>query len=433
MPHDDAFDPYAGQRTTPGPIYPPIYQASFEYDLTSPDIYRNGIPYAVLNKMRRDAPVWWHAEHTPNEPGFWLLSKHADIVAVSKDPQTYSSAIGAGAAISFEHQMAPPAPERLAIYRATMVHMDPPEHRDCRRLITPHLLGKGAAKLEDTIRATVDQRIAAIPKGMPFDLVEAYSAIIPAATLCHLLGVPPEDREQVVHWGDTLAGLGDPQYAQSAATIHRDVYAYGRKLLEQKRIAPADDLLSAALQAYEMSDTKLRPGSMEGLFSLMIIAGHRTTRNTITAGLLALYQRPDQLEALRSDPTLISNAVEEILRWTVVVPTFRRTCTRDVVIRGQNIAAGEKVVLSYAAANFDEDVFTAPEQLDIQRQNARQHLSFGIGEHFCAGNMLARLQLRIAIAAFVAAFARMELVETPVYLRANQAASIKQAIIRVGD
>lgn len=428
-----AFNPYEGQRTAHCPVNAPVYGGTFDYDLTSLDVYRDGVPQGVLNAMRQQAPVWWHAEHSPNEPGFWVLSKHADITAVSKDPATYSSAIGAGAAVSFERHMANPTPERMAIYRATMVHMDPPEHHAYRMLIMPHLMGKGVTRLEGLVREQVAARLDAVAaEAGPFDLVKTYSAIIPATSLCHLLGVPREDQAQVVQWGDTLAGLGDPEYAEAAATIHAEVYAYGWKLLEQKKAAPAEDLLSAAITAYEQSGTKLRPGSMEGLFSLMIIAGHRTTRNTITAGLLELYKRPDQVAKLRADPSLINNAVEEILRWTVVVPTFRRTATKDVEISGQKIAAGEKVVLSYAAANFDEDVFTDAETFNITRANAKQHLSFGIGEHFCAGNMLARLQLRIAIQSFVERFETMR-AEAPVFLRANQAASIKSVMVEVRE
>lgn len=425
------IDPYEGQRTAPGPVNPPIYDGDFPIDLTSLDVYRDGLPQAVFNDIRRTAPIWWHAEHSPHEPGFWVLSRHEDIATVSKDPETFSSAIGAGAAISFEARMLNPTPERLAIYRATMVHMDPPEHHTYRRLILPHLMGKTAARMEDTVRAQVRGQLDALAAQGEFDLVEQFSSITPALTLCHLLGVPAKDRDQVIRWGDTLAGLGDPEFADDAATVHADLYAYGWKLLEEKRQNPADDLLSAAIAAYEASDTKLRPGSMEGLFSLMVVAGHRTTRNTITAGLLELYSHPDQLALIRADTSLIPNAVEEILRRTTVVPTFRRTATRDVEIGGQRIAAGEKVVLCYAAANFDEAVFDDPETFDVRRANAKQHLSFGVGEHFCAGNMLARMQLRIAIEEFTQRFGSLTVVRPPAYLRANQAVSVKSVVVRV--
>jgi cytochrome P450 len=425
------INPYEGQRTTPGPVHAPVYTGSYPVDFTSMDVYARGVPQAALNAMRREAPVWWHPETSPNEPGFWVLSRHEDIAMVSKDPETFSSAIGAGCSISFESRMQNPTAEKLAIYRATMVHMDPPEHRDYRLLVMPFLAGKAASRLESRVRETVDERIEHVARLGEFDLVSEYSAVTPAITLCHLLGVPPEDRAQVVRWGDTLAGQGDPEYAEAAASVHADLYAYGWGLLEAKRRNPSDDLLSAAIAAYESSERPLRPGSMEGLFSLMVVAGHRTTRNTITAGLLELYHHPDQLALLRDNPDLIGNAVEELLRWTTVVPTFRRTATRDVEIAGQPIAAGEKVVLSYAAANFDEAVFTNAETLDIRRPNAKQHLSFGIGEHFCAGNALARLQLRIAINAFVQRFSKLTVVEAPSYLRANQAVSIKSVRVRV--
>lgn len=429
--HTATINPYEGQRTTPGPVNPPVYGGSFPIDFTSLDVYRDGVPQAVVNAMRQQAPVWWHAETSPDEPGFWVLSKHEDISTVSKDPETFSSAIGAGCSISFESRMRDPTPEKLAIYRATMVHMDPPEHRDLRLLVMPFLMGKAAARLEDKVRAEVAHRLDVVAELGTFDLVKEYSAATPAMTLCHLLGVPAEDRAQVIRWGDTLAGLGDPEFAEAAASVHGELYAYGWKLLEAKKAAPAEDLLSAAIAAYASSETKLRPGSMEGLFSLMVVAGHRTTRNTITAGLMTLYEHPEQLALLRADPSLINNAVEEILRWTVVVPTFRRTATKDVTISGQPIAAGEKVVLSYAAANFDEAVFDNPNVFDIRRPNAKSHLSFGIGEHFCAGNALARMQLRIAIDAFIRRFETMEVVTPPAYLRANQAVSIKSVGVRV--
>lgn len=430
-----SFEPYAGQRVTPGPVHPPIYPARFDYDVTSLDVYASGIPYETLHEMRRVAPVYWHAEHTPPEPGFWMLSRHADIVAVSTDPATFSSAIGAGCAIAFENPGIEGrllTPERLALQRASMVHMDPPQHQDLRRLVMPFLMGRGAAKLEEIVRAQVAARIEHVAGLDAFDLVSEFSAAIPVTTLCHLLGVPETERAEVIRLGDTLSGLGDPEFAQAAGVAAREAHAYGWRLLEAKRKTPGEDLLSAAIQAHDAGDARLPPHAMESLFMLFIIAGHRTTRNTITAGLLELYRRPDQLRRLREDPSLIRTAVEEILRWTTVVPTFRRTCTRDVEIRGQQIAAGEKVVLSYAAANFDEDVFEDPLTFDVGRPNANKHLAFGIGEHACVGNMLARLQLRTAIGAFVGAFQDLTVLEPPTYLRANQAASIKRVVVRLG-
>lgn len=426
-------NPYAGQRTEKGPVHAPVYPVSTRLDLTSHDVYVNGPPVKELDRLRRAAPVFWHPESKPDEPGFWVLTRYADIKEVSQNPALYSSAIGAGALLSFETSGWDMSQEALAIYRANMVQMDPPEHRDYRALIMPYLAGPAAKRLEATVQEKIAEVLRTIQPGETFDLVSKFSAVTPSNTLCHLLGVPLEDREQIIAWGDILAGVGDPEYSATAAGIHPKIYQYGWNLLNQKRENPGNDLLSAAIREYSAQGGKLRPGSMEGLFTLMVVAGHRTTRNTTTSGLLELYSNPEQLSALRNDPSLINNAVEEILRFTTVVPLFRRTCTEDTEIHGQPIAAGEKVVMCYTAANRDEDVFQHPERLDIRRDNARAHLAFGWGEHMCAGNMLARLQIRTAILAFVTRFSRLEVVEPPEYLRTNQAISIKRVMVRVEE
>lgn len=426
-------DPYAGQRTVPGPVHTPRYPVETTLDLTSNDAYANGPPVEELGRLRRMAPVFWHPESKPNEPGFWVLTRLEDIKAVSQNPELFSSAIGAGALISFETSGWDIPQEALAIYRANMVHMDPPEHRDYRSLIMPYLAGPAAKRIEPVVKEKIAELVASIRPGEVFDLVSRFSAVTPSFTLCHLLGVPLEDREQIIAWGDILAGSGDPEYAAAAAGIHAKIYEYGWKLLNRKKEEPGNDLLSAAIRQYSSMDGKLRPGSMEGLFSLMVVAGHRTTRNTTTSGLLALYQNPDQLSALRSEPELINNAVEEVLRYTTVVPVFRRTCMHDTEIRGQKIAKGEKVVMCYTAANRDEDIFPEPDRLDIRRDNSRAHLAFGWGEHMCAGNMLARLQIRTAINAFVQRFSHLEVVEPPEFLRTNQAISIKRVMVRASE
>lgn len=426
-------DPYLGQRTAPGPVHAPVYPVETSIDLTSNDAYLNGPPIEELGRLRRLAPVFWHPESKPHEPGFWVLTRPDDIKAVSQNPEVYSSAIGAGALISFDTSGWDIPQESLTIYRANMVHMDPPEHRDYRSLIMPYLAGPAAKRLEPVVQEKIAQLVAAIQPGEVFDLVSEFSAVTPSLTLCHLLGVPLADREQIIAWGDILAGAGDPEFAAAASGIHAKIYEYGWHLLNRKKAEPGNDLMSAAIRAYSSIDAKLRPGSMEGLFSLMVVAGHRTTRNTTTSGLLALYDHPDQLEALRAEPSLINNAVEEILRFTTVVPLFRRTCTRDTEIHGQKIARGEKVVMCYTAANRDEELFSEPDTLNIRRDNARAQLAFGWGEHMCAGNMLARLQLRTAIDAFVARFSRLEVVEPPEYLRTNQAISVKRVLVRVSE
>jgi len=425
-------DPYAGQRTTPGPVHTPLFDVDLGIDLKRHDLYLGGTPAADVTALRKAAPIFWHPEDERNEPGFWVLTRHADVQAVSKNPELFSSEIGAGALLSFdENRRQPLTSETLAIRRANMVNMDPPDHRTYRSLVMPYLAGPASKRLEPAVTDRISALLDTIRPNESFDLVSAFSAVTPAATMCHLLGVPEEDQDMVVEWGDTLAAVGDPELADEVAATHAKVYKYGMELFERKRSDPGHDLLSAAHEALAKTDRPLRPYSVESLFSLMIVAGHRTTRNTTTSGLLELYRNPGQIELLRDKPELIGNAIEEILRYTTVVPLFRRTATADTEIAGQKIAAGEKVVMWYSAANRDESVFPDPDRFDIERPEARKHLTFGHGEHMCVGNMVARLQLRIAIAAFINRFDTLEVVEPPEYLRTNQAVSIKRVMVRV--
>ncbi|WP_084421796.1 cytochrome P450 [Henriciella litoralis] len=429
----DRIDPYENQRTEPGPVHAPVFPVDLQIDLTAEDAYLDGAPMEDVKRLSDAAPIFWHPENKPYEPGFWVLTRHEDIRYVSQNPGLFSSAVGAGALLSFETSGWDMTPEEHAIYMANMVQMDPPEHKDYRALIMPYLGGPAVKRIDPIIRQKVGELVGELKADEPFDLVSRFSAITPGVTLCHLLGVPPEDRETIVEWGDTLAGSGDPEYAEAAAGLHAKIYKYGWDLLNKKKEEPGNDLLSAAIKEYSKQEGgKLRPGSMEGLFTLMVVAGHRTTRNTTTEGLMLLYKHPEQLELLRSNPDLINNAVEEILRYSTVVPVFRRTALDDTELSGQKIAKGEKVVMWYSAANRDESVFEDPYKFDIQRPNAKSHLAFGIGEHMCAGNMLARLQIRTAILEFIQRFKTMEIVKEPEYLQTNQAVSIKRLIVKTG-
>jgi cytochrome P450 len=420
-----AADPYEGQRTAPGPVHPAVYPMSPPVDFESPDTFLQGFPYAAFEGVHDSAPIFWHPETKPYEPGFWVLTRLEDVRQVSKDPALFSSAKGAGPLLSFEGTGYDLTPEMLTIYRANMVGMDPPEHRAYRSVVAPYLSGPAAKRLESVVQDRVRSQLDAIVVGERFDLVKAYSAVTPAVALCHLMGVPSSDHQRIIDWGDALAGAEDPEYAEVAMATRAEVFAYGWQLLEQKKVTPGDDLLTAAIEAYSASDTKLPFGSMEGLFAILLIAGHRTTRNTITSGLLTLYRHPDQLAALRENDDLIDNAVEEILRYTTVVPMFRRTATADTEIGGQLVAEGEKVLLCYSLANRDPAVFDGPDAFDITRANASQHLAFGWAEHMCVGRKLARLELKIAIQEFIKRFDSLETVGSPRYLRTNQAISIK--------
>ena len=217
-------DPYDGQRTTPGPVHPPRYPMNPPVDFESPDTFLQGFPYEAFSGVHESAPIFWHPETKPYEPGFWVLTRFEDVRQVSKDPTLFSSAKGAGPMLSFEGSGYDMTPEMLTIYRANMVGMDPPVHRAYRSVVAPYLSGPAVKRLESAIQDRVSALLDAIEVGRPFDLVQSYSAVTPAVALCHLLGVPPQDHQRIIDWGDALAGAEDPEYAAVAMSTRAEAF-----------------------------------------------------------------------------------------------------------------------------------------------------------------------------------------------------------------
>jgi cytochrome P450 len=427
--------------------------------LHDPSTYVDGVPYAVLADLRREHGIVRVEEPEqagwPEGPGYWLVLRHADVTRVLRDPRTFSSHLGGT-------QIRDPAtPADLAYVRRMMLNMDPPEHSRIRRMLARSFTPRSVAALEDQIeghaRRIVDRMLSG-PREV--DAARDVAADLPLLTLADVLGVPQQDRGLLYDWSNRVIGWQDPDYAVSATfdpasgtDIARsaiavrpapdgagrmpdprsragmpDLYAYAAALGEHKRAVPGDDVMSILMAQRDDSaggDGHVSIEEFENLFWLFAVAGNETLRNGLPGGLVALLGHPDAQRRLRADPDGIPAAVEEMLRWWTPVMVFRRTATQTTELAGQRVAAGDKVVVSFASANRDEAVFDRPDDFDIGR-DARAHLAFGHGPHFCLGAHLARVQMRALFSELLARTSWIESAGEPVRLRSNFQRGVKR-------
>jgi cytochrome P450 len=406
-----------------------------QIDLVDPDNYVAGVPFDRFDRLRRETPVSWHDEPSGNA-GFWAVTRYDDLTAVHMDWQTYSSEIGAVALEELD-------PEQLH-RRQSMLECDPPRHTQLRQVTSKRFSARGVGKYEDFIRDVARGVLDRALARSEFDFVGEISRELPIRFLCSIFTVPQDDADRLIAWGDKMIANQDPEI--SAAVVDRvdteefrhlpfrspaalEVWAYADRQRELRMAEPADDVIQALTLA--QSEGILSPADYHNYFSLLMIAGNETTRHTITAGMLALMDHPDQLQQLRDDPALITPATEEILRWATPVMHFRRTATRDVELRGQHIRAGDKVVTWYISANRDEEVFADPYRFDVTRR-PNDHVTFGPGgPHFCLGAHLARLETKILFQELLPRLRSIELAGPVERIRSNFVNGIKRMPVAV--
>ena len=373
-----------------------------DIDLTDLAVFEHGAPHEAYRRLRDEAPLFWHAPtaHTPGGEGFWCLTRHEDLVWAARNPSLLSSDTGGdrdGGGTLIED-----LPSGFAA-GVLFNMMDDPRHHHIRRLVTPSLSPRRLRQLEGALAERCDAILdAAVAKGTCDFLVDV-AAELPLQAIASLLGVPQHDRHLFMGWADTTLDYEDRDLGETSTRSQEAsaaMFAYGTRLLEDKRGCPAEDILSIIATA-SLPDGAEPAGPMTDLeqqmfFNLLIAAGSETTRNTITAGVLALMEHPDQWVALQTDRGLVPGAVEEMLRWASSTIYNRRTATTEIERHGQLIRPGDKVVLWWQAANFDERTFAGPHHFDIRR-DPNPHLSFGNGTHFCLGANLARVEIRLVL------------------------------------
>ena len=379
----------------------------------------------------------WH----PWEPfgdGFWAVTRHADVVRVSKDHETFSSARG--------HVALWDLPPDALEARRSLIETDPPEHHRLRRIISPLFTPRAVQAYGDYARHLAGSLLdAAIPRG-EFDWVIDVAQPLPIRVLISILGVPEEDAPRMIHLSNQMIATDDPDYAPPAESYEGidarllpfgspaalEVFEYGRRIRDDRLAHPRDDLVTRIVNA-EVDGERLTDQEYVNFFQLLILAGNETTRTTISQGMLAFIQHPGQLDRLATgDDALWTTAIEEVLRWATPVVYMRRTAMRDHELHGRAIAKGDKVVLWYLSANYDEEAFADPHRFDVGRQTNPQHAAFGGGGiHFCLGAYLARLQMRILFEEVVKRDLRLELTDEPRRIRSNFVNGLKSMPVRV--
>lgn len=431
----------------------------FVYD---PLVYEAAVPFDQLAELRAQAPVVWVDEHRlpqwPGGKGFWFVTRHAECQQALKSAKVFSSHVGGT-------QLRDPAtPDDLAYVQQMMLNMDPPDHTRLRRMLINAFTSRAIRQLEDRIRqhaVDIVDRVVAGKQSGECDFVKDIASDMPLLCLADIFGLPSEDRYLMFDWANRVIGYQDPEYAVSSRfDVERgtrmarealkrrpvpdadgrmpdprsrhgmdDLYCYAHLLAEYKREHPGDDVMSILLAQIDEEGGKLTITEFENMFWLFAVAGNETLRNAIPGGMLALLQHPDAWRALQDDPGLVPGAVEEMLRWWTPVMNFRRTAAEDTSLGGADIRAGDKVLLSFLSANYDERVFEQPEVFDIHR-DPNPHLSFGHGPHFCIGAQLAVAQMRALFTELGRRFERFELTGSPTYLRSNFQRGVKTLPVR---
>jgi cytochrome P450 len=407
-------------------------------DLADLDVFEQGRAWPLFDVLRRDEPVHWNPEPAPNS-GFWAVTRHEDIVAVDRDAQTFTSTNF----VNLEE-----VDDELIDIRRSILESDGDRHRALRKLLQRDFGGQTLLKYEDFLRGLTESTVdAALRKG-EFDFVKEVSADFPIRVLARMLDVPDEDTGRLIDWGNRMIGNTDPDYAdvllghadsdqykhlpfRSPAAL--EVFEYGRKLARERRGGDGDDLVSKLVNRVPIDGEPLTATEFDNYFLLLVVAGNETTRHTISHSMLALLQNPDQLRLLQQRPELIPVAVEEFLRWASPVYHFRRTATRDVELGGKQIREGDKVVMWFASGNRDEDVFADPYRFDVTR-TPNDHVAFGKGSpHFCLGNNLARLEIRLMFETLLPRIANAELVGDVKRVRSNFVNGIKTLPVRITE
>ena len=404
----------------------PIYDIGQICELDKWETFIKGQPFDIFKRLREEAPIYWHEESLDFEPGFWALSKHEDIVRVSKDPMTFSSAVGGHLMTMGDPEVVDPS--AVAAIIGNMIGMDPPDHQIYRKMVAPSFTPKAIRTLEGDMRLKIRELLENVEDKGEFNFVTEISEQLPLWVLCEMMGIPESERPKIRDLVNNLTDASiqqDPNNAFQIWVNYMELFKMGRDMIEERRKNPTDDLMSVVANT-KIEGGELPPELLDGFFLLMVIAGNETTRNTLTGGLMALTDNPEEREKLLKDPSLISNATDEMLRWVTSVIYFRRTATKDTNIRGQDIKAGDKVVMWYGSANRDEDIFKDGHLFKVERENAKKHLAFGAGEHLCLGNRLGHMQIRVLFEELLDRFPNIHSISDPVRIPSNFLAGISE-------
>jgi len=400
-----------------------------EIDVSRPELFENDTWRPWFARLRREAPVH-HLADSVNGP-FWSVSNHHLIKEVDTNHQVFSSEAG-GIAIADPEVI---NPEELQ--GESFITLDEPRHTPQRKTVTPAVAPKNLAELEPLIRERAVDILENLPVGETFNWVQDVSIELTSRMLATLFDFPYEERHKLVYWSDITTAVpqvtGDDSIDMSKRyeELMQAAGAFYQLWQERAAAPPKFDLISMLAHGEETRTMNEDPGLFLGTLLLLIVGGNDTTRNSISGGVIALNENPDEYQKLRDNPKLIPNMVSEIIRWQTPVIHMRRTALQDVELGGQKIKEGDKVIMWYLSGNHDEDVFPDADRLIIDRPNARAHVAFGFGIHRCMGNRLAELQLNVLWEEILKRFHTVELVGDVTRLPNNFIRGIKDVPVRL--
>jgi cytochrome P450 len=388
-------------------------------DLYNPDTYASGPPHEALESLRRTDPVHW--QEVPAGQGYWAVLRHADVVHVARNPAVFSASLGG---VMLEDL----PPETLEMMQHMLLAMDPPRHDEHRKPLAPSFGPRVIAAMEDQVRRICRDVLADAREKGDVDLVHDVCALLPARVIGEVMGLPFDDCGRIQRWAEIQTGgqddevTGGAQDASMTASIEMAMYAI--ELAATRRAEPPREDLTSLLLESTYGGSPMSDVDFGSFFVQLVTAANDTTKTMLSSGTMALMSHPDDLAALRTDHSLIPNAVEEILRWANPIHYFRRTATEATSVGGTTIRAGDKLAMMYTSANRDEDVFIDPHRFDISRA-PNPHLSFGIGGHFCLGAHLARLEGKVFFEELVSSFDVIEQTAEPRWVRSNLVNGLK--------
>ena len=407
-----------------------MYAHEREFDPTTLDLATsehyedNGYPHDEWTWLRRHDPVFWYER--PNVDPFWAITKHADIIAIGKQPELF---LNAPRLAVFTRDLPPPE-EGAARH---LLNMDPPDHARYRRVTSTWFTPRAIRAMDEKVARVTREVLDAAAEKESGDFVRDVSAPITIAVIAEMLGVPRSDWQLLFRWTNEIIAPQDPEFQRGTAheTLERarmELFVYFNDLVTERRARPSDDIVSVVANG-QIDGAALPPVELLSYYFLLVVAGNETTRNAMTGGMLALLENRGEWEKLCRDGAVLDSAVEEIVRWTTPVIQFARTATRDVELRGKTIRTGDNLCLFYASGNRDEEVFDNPFSFRVDRQ-PNPHIGFGMGEHVCLGAHLARLELRHAFAQLRARLQSCALTGPVERVRSSFVGGIKRAPMR---
>ncbi|SFR04836.1 cholest-4-en-3-one 26-monooxygenase [Lentzea waywayandensis] len=393
------------------------------FDFTDPDMYASRLPFEEFAELRQTAPIWWNSKPLgsggfPDE-GFWVVTKHHDVKEVSRNSELFSSRENT-AIIRFKDDM---PRDNIEMQRLLLLNMDPPTHTKQRAIVSRGFTPRAVNSLREALAERAERIVAeALDKGTG-DFVSDVACELPLQAIAELIGIPQDDRRKIFDWSNQMIAYDDPEFEIEPLTAATELLGYSWTMAEDRRKCPRQDIVTKLVQA-DVDGAGLASEEFGFFVLLLAVAGNETTRNAITHGMKALLDHPEQWELYKDSRPATTG--DEIVRWATPVVSFQRTAMADTELSGVEIKQGQRIGMFYSSANFDEEVFEAPEKFDILR-DPNPHLGFGgSGAHFCIGANLARLEIDLIFNAIADAMPNIKQVAEPRRLRSGWLNGIKE-------